>query len=337
MGLMRTTNLRQIATSLGLSVTTVSRALKDGPEVHPQTIARVKAKAAEAGYAPNLHGRALRTGRTRMIVAILPLETRAYLADIAKVPLIEGMTLAAQEEGYTLSIYSTIPDEDRLQSLHRLIQSGNCDGVIVTRMTAADTRIALMRQYKIPFVTFGRSDVAIDYAYVDIDNEGMAREATRRLIADGCHRIALQLLSRDDQSSAMRLSGYFSSLADAGLPHDLSLVGYDDFTMAASESFFERMLDLPIPPTGLICANELGLLGAISALRKRNLAPGRDVGLISRDSTGICKYLSVPVQTHFVDMSEVGHLLVNALLRQINDPDAERSHIVLKGQFERYD
>ncbi|GLS21019.1 LacI family transcriptional regulator [Labrys miyagiensis] len=337
MGPIETTNLRKIATSLGLSVTTVSRALKDGPEVHPQTIARVKARAAEAGYAPNLHGRALRTGRTRMIVVILPLETRAYLADIAKVPLIEGMTLAAQERGYTLSIYSTTPDEDRLQSLNRLIQSGNCDGVIVTRMTAGDARIAFMRQHNVPFVAFGRSDVAIDYAYVDIDNEGMAREATRRLIAEGHRRIALQLLSRDDQSSAMRLRGYFSSLADADLTQDPSLVGYDDFTMAASEKFFERMLDLPMPPTGLICANELGLLGAISALRKRNLLPGRDVGLVSRDSTGMCKYLALPVLTHFVDMSEVGRLLVDALLRQINDPGAERSHIVLKGQFERYD
>lgn len=336
MGPIKTTNLRQIATSLGLSVTTVSRALKDGPEVHPQTIARVKAKAAEAGYAPNLHGRALRTGRTRMIVVILPLETRAYLTDIAKVPLIEGMTLAAQEQGYTLSIYSTTPDEDRLQSLHRLIQSGNSDGVIVTRMTAGDARIAFLRQYKVPFVAFGRSDVAIDYAYVDIDNEDMAREATLRLIAEGHHRIALQLLSRDDQSSALRLRGYFSALADGHLPQDPCLVGYDDFTMAASESFFERMLDLPIPPTGLICANELGLLGAISALRKRNLAPGRDVSLISRDSTGMCRYLALPVLTHFVDMSEVGRLLVDALLHQINDPEAEKPRIVLKGRFERF-
>lgn len=109
-------NLRQIANSLGLSVTTVSRALKEGPEVHPRTRARVQKAAAKAGYAPNIHGLALRTGRTRTIAAILPLETRAYVADLAKVPLIEGMTLAASENGYALSIFSTGPEEDQLWS-----------------------------------------------------------------------------------------------------------------------------------------------------------------------------------------------------------------------------
>jgi len=326
-------NLRQIAGRLGLSVTTVSRALKDGPEVHPTTIARVKEAAAAAGYAPNFHGQALRTGRTHTIAVILPLETRAYLADLAKVPLIEGMTLAAQENGYTLSIYSTSPEEDRLKSLERLIQSSSSDGVIITRMMAQDARIAFMRQRRIPFVTFGRSDETDGYAYVDIDNESMGFEAATRLIAAGHRRIALQLLSRDDHSSALRLRGYQQALDKAGLPHDPRLVGYDDFTMAASESFFERMLDLSPPPTGLICANELGLLGAISALRKRNLQPGRDVGIVARDNTDICRYLSLPVLAHFVDMAEVGRQIVTALLLQIETPKSPPAQILLRGEF----
>ncbi|TIM68575.1 MAG: LacI family transcriptional regulator, partial [Mesorhizobium sp.] len=150
-------NLRQIAASLGLSVTTVSRALKEGPEVHPRTRARVQKAAAKAGYTPNIHGLALRTGRTRMIAAILPLETRAYVADLAKVPLIEGMTLAASENGYGLSIFSTGPEEDQLWSLQRLVQSRMSDGIIITRMMAKDPRIAFLKERSIPFVAFGRS------------------------------------------------------------------------------------------------------------------------------------------------------------------------------------
>lgn len=326
-------NLRQIADRLGLSVTTVSRALKDGPEVHPKTIARVKEAAAAAGYAPNFHGQALRTGRTHTIALILPLETRAYLADLAKVPLIEGMTLAAQENGYALSVYSTSPEEDRLKSLERLIQSGSSDGIIITRMTAQDSRIAFLRQRGIPFVTFGRSADPEGYAHVDIDNEAMGFEATGRLIAAGHSRIALQLLSRDDHSSALRLRGYLRALEQAGLPPDPALVGYDDFTMADSESFFERMLDLAPPPTGLICANELGLLGALSALRKRNLHPGRDVGIVARDNTDICRYLALPVLAHFVDMAEVGRLIVTALLQQIAAPEAPPAQILVQGEF----
>lgn len=328
-------NLRQIAADLGLSVTTVSRALKDGPEVHPKTIARVKRAASEAGYAPNFHGQALRTGRTRIIAVILPLETRAYLADIAKVPLIEGMTLAAQEHGYALSVFSTSPEEDPLWSLKRVVQSGISDGVIVTRIAAKDPRIDFLIKSGVPFVTFGRSDLRTDHAYVDIDNEAMARRAVEYLVAEGHRRIALQLLSRDDQSSEMRLSGYRNALAAAGIAFDEALIGHEDFTVSASESLFERMLDLAEPPTALMCANELGLLGAISALRRRSLVPGRDVALFSRDATGITKYLSLPVLAHFVDLSEVGRLAVEGLLRQIDEPRAALVQAVLPGHFER--
>ena len=329
-------NLRQIATSLGLSVTTVSRALKEGPEVHPKTRARVQKAAAKAGYAPNVHGLALRTGRTRTIAAILPLETRAYLADLAKVPFIEGMTLAASENGYALSIFSTGPEEDQLWSLRRLVQSGISDGIIITRMVAKDPRIAFLKERGIPFVTFGRSTARPDCAYVDVDNEAMVREATKRLIADGHRRIALQLLTRDDESCEQRLRGYTQALKTARLPFDGMLVGHEEFTMAASEAFFDSVLALPNPPTALMCSSELGLLGAVSALRKRNLVPGRDVGLFVRDNTHLSQYLSVPVLAHFVDLAEAGRLAVSALLRQIENPTAPLAQIVLPGHFEHY-
>ncbi|MDX8481557.1 substrate-binding domain-containing protein [Mesorhizobium sp. VK24D] len=329
-------NLRQIAASLGLSVTTVSRALKEGPEVHPRTRARVQQAAAKAGYTPNVHGLALRTGRTRMIAAILQLETRAYMADLAKVPFIEGMTLAASENGYALSIFSTGPEEDQLWSLQRLVQSGISDGIIITRMVAKDPRIAFLKERSIPFVAFGRSETKPDYAYVDVDNEAMMREATTKLVAENHRRIALHLLTRDDETCEQRLRGYRQALTKANLPFDPVLVGYDEFTMAASEIFFESVLDLPKPATALMCSSELGLLGAIAALRKRGLVPGRDVGLFVRDNTRLSKYLAVPLLAHFVDLAQAGRLAVDALLRQIDDPGSPPTQIVMPGHFERY-
>lgn len=329
-------NLRQLATSLGLSVTTVSRALKDGPEVHPQTRARVKKAAAKAGYAPNIHGQALKTGRTRTIAAILPLETRAYVADLVKIPFIEGMTLAAAENGYALSIVSTVPEEDQLWSLQRLVQSGMSDGIIITRMVANDPRVAYLKERRIPFVTFGRSTAQSDCAYVDVDNEAMVREAAAKLIAEGHHRIALQLLIRDDESCEQRLQGYKRALAAAKIPFDPMLVGYEEFTMAASEAFFESVLALPAPATALMCSSELGLLGAVSAMRRRNLSPGRDIALFVRDNTQLSKYLSVPALVHVVDVAEAGRLAVSALLSQIEDPAATLAQIVMPGHFERY-
>jgi LacI family transcriptional regulator len=152
MAATRRPNLRQIAIALDLSVTTVSRALKDGPEVHPDTITRVKAAAQSAGYVPNLHGRALRTGQTRTLTAILPMETRDYLSDISKLPLIEGMTLAARETDYSLTIFSATPDEDPQDNLAKVLHSGIADGVVITRMLAADPRIAFLRRHTVHHV-----------------------------------------------------------------------------------------------------------------------------------------------------------------------------------------
>lgn len=319
---------------LGLSVTTVSRALKDGPEVHPDTIKRVKAAATAAGYVPNLHGRALRTGLTRTLTAILPMETRDYLSDIAKLPLIEGMTLAARERGYSLSVYSTTPEEDPQENLSRLIQTGGADGIVITRMVAEDPRIPFLLKRGIPFITFGRSDNAADYAFVDVDNEGIALEASRILLEKGCRRVALQLLTREDQYSAARLAGYSQAMAEAGLPIEPDMIGHEDFTMEASEGWISRLLDLPDPPTGLVCANELGLLGALSATRRKGLTVGRDFHIVVRDNTHMCHYLSVPLVAQFVDMVAVGQNLIEGLVRQIEQPETPRMQCVLTGTVE---
>lgn len=327
-------NLRQIATELGLSVTTVSRALKDGPEVRPGTIQRVKAAAAAAGYVPNLHGRALRTGLTRTLTAILPMETRDYLSDIAKLPLIEGLTLAARERGYSLSVYSTTPEEEPQENLSRVIQTGGADGIIITRMVSEDPRIPFLLEHNIPFITFGRSGSALDYAFVDVDNEGIAFDATRMLFDKGCRRIALQLLTREDQSSAARLAGYHKAMTEAGLLVDPQLIGHEDFTMEASEGWIARLLDLPDRPTGLVCANELGLLGALGATRRKGLTVGRDFHIAVRDNTHMCRYLSVPLVAHAVDMVAVGRSLVKGLVRQIEQPDAPSMQLLVDGKVE---
>ena len=327
-------NLKQIAAELSLSVTTVSRALKDGPEVHASTVARVKEVAKRVGYVPNHHGRALKTGQTLTLTAVLPMETRDYLSDLAKLPLIEGLTLAARQAGYSLSIYSTTPDDDPVESVQRLLQARSADGLIITRMVSGDPRVKLLLDQGIPFVAFGRTDLDIAYPYVDIDNEQIAYEATRRLMDKGCRRIALQLLVQKDQASATRLAGYRRAMAEAGIPIDQSLIGDGTFTMESSAAWFDRLLASSDPPTGLACANELGLLGALHALGRRGLVPGRDVHIVTRDNTRLARFLPANIDVHSVDMADVGHKLVEVLESRIANPLGPAATILVQGRFE---
>ena len=320
------TNLRQIADSLGLSVTTVSRALKDGPEVRPETRAKVQAAAEAAGYVPNLRGIALKTGRTHMLAVVLPLETTHELSDLARLPLIEGMTRAAQSLGYTLNVQSTIPDEDPLQSIRKIAQLGASDGIIVTRMAQNDARLTWLGDSGIPFVSFGRAGPDDTHSYVDIDNHRIAKEATAYLLGRGHTRIALQVLSVADVSSTDRVLGYTDALNAAGIDINPELVCTDGFSFSACEMAVLRILALPNPPTALICANEIGYLSALSALRK---CPGKDLEIVTRDNTGLSGFLEKRVVTHSVDMTNVGKKLVKALVNRIEDPSSPATQTVI--------
>jgi LacI family transcriptional regulator len=214
-----------------------------------------------------------------------------------------------------------------------VLQSGAADGVIITRMLADDPRIPYLLERQVPFIAFGRSNIDRDYAYVDVDNERIALEATSHLIRNGRRRLALQLLTREDQYSATRLAGYRRALREHGVAFDPGLVGEEDFTMEASERWIGRLLDAPDPPTGLICANELGLLGALSALRRRGLAVGRSFEVATRDNTRIARYLSVPLAAHSVDMVRVGRALIDGLARQIEHPETPLTQDVISAEM----
>ncbi|MER5173030.1 LacI family DNA-binding transcriptional regulator [Thioclava kandeliae] len=318
--------LRQLAKHLDLSVTTVSRALKNGAEVNAQTIARVQSTAEALGYIVNRTGQALRTGRSNVLAAMLPLETRSYLSDIARLPLIEGMTIAAQARGYALTVHSSPPEENSLEALARIVSLGLSDGIIITRMLADDPRPDWLAQRHVPFVSFGRSSLdpqnGSRHDYIDIDNAAIAREATKQLIAEGHRRIALQVLDHRDLASQDRINGYCEALTEGGLQVDPDLVCDQHFDMERARASLDRLLDMPTPPSAMVCVSELGLLGALAALRRRNLLPEHSFELISRDNTGMANYLGLPVRAQMVDMVAVGQALAEALITRIETPQS---------------
>ena len=98
------TNLKTVANALGLSVTTVSRALKDGPEVRPETIQRVKSAAEQLGYVPNQGGLILRTGRSYTIALILSPEPQSAFPAMGFMFYCQGILRSLQDSPYTLTI-----------------------------------------------------------------------------------------------------------------------------------------------------------------------------------------------------------------------------------------
>lgn len=131
----------------------------------------------------------------------------------------------------------------------------------------------------------------------------------------------------------MRSAGYARAMAKAGIPVDQSLIGDGTFTMESSAAWFDRLLATADPPTGLACANELGLLGALHALGKRGLTPGRDVHIVVGDNTRLARFLPAKVGVYFVDMAAVARKLIEVHDTRIANPLEPMATILLEGSF----
>ncbi|MBZ9739821.1 MULTISPECIES: substrate-binding domain-containing protein [unclassified Mesorhizobium] len=140
--------------------------------------------------------------------------------------------------------------------------------------------------------------------------------------------------SRAERPGERDASGRLSrAVAEAGIAVDQSLIGHGTFTMESSAAWFDRLLASSDPPTGLACANELGLLGALHVLGKRGLAPGSDVHIVTRDSTRLARFLPAKIDVHSVDMAAVGRTLVEVLERRITNPIGPAETILFKGEI----
>lgn len=313
--------LKTLARDLGLSVTTVSRALKEAEDVRGETIARVKERARALGYRPNLRGVSLRTGRTNRICTVLPVPAIHDLGDVGFVTLVEGMMLALKGTLYSLAVVPQLPEEDELDPIRKVVETDLADGLILTRTQPQDPRVKYLLEKNFPFVTFGRTELFTPFPSLDIDHEGMMEEATARLIGLGHRRIALVNPPQPYTYSGHRLAGYRRALRDGGVPFDPALVHYCDLGARAGHQVALEDCRTAVPPTAYICANEMSVFGLLSGLREGGRQVGTDVAVVGFDGTAMTALCNPPVTTYFASLPDAGRRLAELLLAALGGAD----------------
>lgn len=168
----RQANLKTLADHLGLSVTTVSRALKDGPEVRPETIARVKEAAASFGYVPNIGGIHLRTGRTMKVCSILFAPEVGDYGDPGFLAQVESLSAGLEVSHYNLLVLAQTGRQTPLEAVRKVYEQRMADAVVFSRTLPLDERVRYCLERDFPFVSFGRTELQTPHAYVDHDDEG---------------------------------------------------------------------------------------------------------------------------------------------------------------------
>lgn len=316
-----------LAQSLGLSISTVSRALNGYSDVSAKTRARVEAAAKAMGYQPHPVAHRLATGRTGVIALVSSVRSGNYL-DATFSALLSGAADSLRSHGY-FAVSVVLPTgEEELTELSRFLDGRLVDGVLLARTRTQDPRVALLQQRGIPFVTHGRTVSNALHAWVDADNEHAFFMATQRLIGLGHRHIALINGQPNLTFATLREQGFRRACQNAGLDPAQCPVRHGEVTAVSGEQIATELIassainkrakgQISMKLSALLCATDAVALGAMRAVRAAGLVVGRDVSVIGYGNTEAGLYAEPPLTTLDYATVDNGRHLADLLMRQL--------------------
>ena len=330
-------NLKELATKLGLSPTTVSRALNGYPEVNEATRERIIAVARRHNHRPNARAIRLATGRALAVGHVIPLNVQTEMMNPIFSDFITGSGETYMRNGYDM-ILSVVPDEAEEAAYRDLMSRGTVDGVIIHAPTFNDRRIKVLKDIGLPFVVHGRSSgTELDYNWVDVNNRRAFLRATEFLLDLGHRCIALVNGNETMDFALRRRAGYTEALTARGQAVDAELL-FPAQAMSESNGWraTEAALILAQPATAFLCASMLQGMGVRRSIEGRGLKMGRDVSVIVFDDD--LSYLrngdDVPIFTATrSSVREAGRLAAEMLLTVIHQPGLPAQHKLLEAEL----
>lgn len=315
-------NLRELSVQLGLSQTTVSRALNGYPEVNAKTRARVEEAARAFNYSPNGRAQSLATGRSMMIGHVIPVSNRHEMVNPIFGDFVAGASQTYSKAGYDMMI-SLVEDGDEETAYRALVAKGTVDGIIVHSPRTKDPRIALLNEIGIPYVVHGRSTgIDASYSWVDTNNRRAFHRATQFLLDLGHRRIALLNGLEHMDFAQRRRQGYVEALAEHGLSADPDLMTSGEMTEVYGHHATRDMLSMTNPPTAIVSASMIAALGVRRAIEDSGATMGKNVSVITHDDD--LSYLAngqdIPIFTATrSSVREAGRVSAETLLRLSKD------------------
>jgi LacI family transcriptional regulator len=273
--------LKELAAELGLSQTTVSRALNGYPEVNEATRQRVEEAAARLGYRPNISARRLATGRVGAIGIFLPALGSSELGPHTS-EFLSGLAQRMAREEIDL-VVSPLETEDEIPAYRRMSSSKRVDAVVISSPRLSDERVKVLTELGIPFVLHGRTQVGTPLAWLDIDNRNAFFRATSHLLDLGHRRIAMINGPAGMTFAEHREQGYREALLARGVAPDTRLIANGQFSDEIAFRYTQSFLDLTPRPTAILAGSMMTALGAFRAIRTAGLTLGRDVSMIAHD------------------------------------------------------
>ena len=312
---MESVNIKQLAKILNISISTVSKALRDSHDISKETKERVIALATELNYQPNPHASSLRKAKSKTIAVIIPEIANNYFS-----LAINGIESIAQEKGYHVLIYLTHESYQKEVAMMRLLHSGRVDGILISiSSTTTDySHIEELQAKGLPVVFFDRVCENFNTVSITTDDYESALNATNHLVQQGCKKIAHLMISKNLSIGDKRLKGYLNALKDHQLPVDESLIisctNDEEEDFALVKDLLEKR-----KPDGIFAAVERYAISAYEACRQLNISIPNDVKIISFSNLQTASLLDPSLTTITQPAFEIGRQAATILFRALEE------------------
>jgi LacI family transcriptional regulator len=297
--------MKDIARELGISVVTVSKVLRNHPDIGEQTRSRVLKRMKELKYQPNLTARSLSTGRTCTVGLVVPDLLHPFFAQIAT-----AVSAAVRKQHYSLIIASSEEDPELEQQEIEQLLARRVDVLLIASAQTSQDSFRRMEEQKVPYVLLDRQIAGVDAFFVGVDDETVGALATTHLIEQGCQRIA-HIRGPEVSTASGRVAGYRRALAAQGrdpLPGYVISIGTsgDHLGERGGYSCARELLALAERPDGIFCFNDPIALGAMRAIFDSGLRIPEDVAVVGCGNLSYSDFLRVPLTTIDQDSQFIG-------------------------------
>ncbi len=308
--------IKDIAIELGVSISTVSRALSNNPLVKPETREAIQKLAKEMNYHPNFTALSLRQRKTRTIGLLIPQVVHEFFAQV-----IRGIEDVAYKQGYNVLISTSNESYDREARNAEELLNGRIDGLLacITKETSSIDHFEEYVSREVPLVFFDcvPDDILSDKIVIDDMDAGF--KATEHLIKQGCTRIAFIGGPKALNTNQERLLGFENALKAYGLPVDKKMI------LHGTSGKYEEGLELSralfsgdIIPNGVFAATDMLGIGAIKNVKEAGLQVPTDVAVIGFSNWEIGAIYEPGLSTIDQRGYELGKIATNRLLDRIH-------------------
>ena len=312
---------------LGISIGTVSKVLRDHPDISQEMRERVRARIQELNYRPNLTARALVTGRTHTIGLVVPDLVHPFFGEVAA-----GLSKVLSKKGYSLIISSCGEESDLENRAIDQLVARRVDALILASSQRDWRFLDHLEQHKTPVVLIDRRPPDRKVNFVGVSDEEIGCIATEHLIEMGCKRIA-HIGGSGISTAVGRLHGYRDALEHHGFvfnpQYAISREHADESSDASGYEAMRELLGLKRRPDGVFCYNDPTAMGAMQAAIEQGVRIPQDLAIVGSGNVRYSKFLRVPLSTVDQQSQEIGDRAAKLALKLIESKGGGKPSAIL--------